>query len=125
MKFPDVIIGFDTYPHIDTYERGVEAVEVIYKTVRGEVRPTMAYRQLPLLTSPPAQCTMRQPMSDLVEKLHQLESEDGVVTATLSMGFPFADIYNAGVSVLVNHGREPCARRAEGRRIRPTHLVNP
>jgi microcystin degradation protein MlrC len=40
-------------------------------------------------------------MSDLVEKLHQLEAEDGVVTATLSMGFPFADIYNAGVSVLV------------------------
>ena len=101
VKFPDVIIGFDTYPHIDTYDRGVEAVEIIYKTVRGEVQPTMAYRQLPLLTSPPAQCTMRQPMSDLVEKLHQLESEDGVVTATLSMGFPFADIYNAGVSVLV------------------------
>ena len=54
VKYPDVIIGFDTYPHVDTYERGVEAVEVIYKTVRGEVRPTMAYRQLPLLTSPPA-----------------------------------------------------------------------
>lgn len=101
VKYPDVIIGFDTYPHVDTYERGVEAVEVIYNTVRGEIKPTMAYRQLPLLTSPPAQCTMRLPASDLVKKLHELESEDGVVTATLSMGFPFADIYNAGVSVLV------------------------
>ena len=101
VKYPDVIIGFDTYPHIDTYERGVEAVEVMHKIVRGELQPTMAYRQLPLLTSPPAQCTMRPPASDLVKKLHQLESEDGVVTATLSMGFPFADIYNTGVSVLV------------------------
>ncbi len=101
VKYPDVIIGFDTYPHVDTYERGVEAVEVIYKTVRGEIMPTMAYRQLPLLTSPPAQCTMRPPASDLVKRLHQLESEDGVVTATLSMGFPFADIRDAGVSVLV------------------------
>ena len=101
VKYPDVIIGFDTYPHIDTYERGVEAVEVIYKTVRGEIKPTMAYRQLPLLTSPPAQCTMRPPASDLVKKLHQLESENGVITATLSMGFPFADIHDAGVSVLV------------------------
>ena len=101
VKYPDVIIGFDTYPHVDTYERGVEAVEVIYKTVRGEIKPTMAYRQLPLLTSPPAQCTMRPPASDLVKKLHQLESENGVITATLSMGFPFADIHDAGVSVLV------------------------
>ena len=101
VKYPDAIIGFDTYPHVDTYERGVEAVEVIYKTVRGEIKPTMAYRQLPLLTSPPAQCTMRPPASELVKKLHELESEDGVITATLSMGFPFADIRNAGVSVLV------------------------
>ena len=98
---PDVIIGFDTYPHVDTYERGVEAIEIMHNIVRGEIRPTMAYRQLPLLTSPPTQCTMRQPMTDLVKKLHQLESEDGVVTATLSMGFPFADIYHTGVSVLV------------------------
>ena len=101
VKYPDAIIGFDTYPHVDTYERGIEAVDVIYKAVRGEITPTMAYRQLPLLTSPPAQCTMRPPASDLVKKLHQLESEDGVVTATLSMGFPFADIHGAGVSVLV------------------------
>ena len=101
VKYPDVIIGFDTYPHVDTYERGIEAVEVIYKTLRGEIKPTMAYRQLPLLTSPPAQCTLRPPASDLVKRLHQLESEDGVVTATLSMGFPFADIHDAGVSVLV------------------------
>ncbi|MDE0043527.1 MAG: M81 family metallopeptidase, partial [Candidatus Poribacteria bacterium] len=108
VKHPDVIIGFDTYPHVDTYERGVESVEVIHKTVQGEIAPTMAYRQLPLLTSPPAQCTMRPPASDLVKKLHQLESEDGVVTATLSMGFPFADIRDAGVSVLVttNGNRE-------------------
>ena len=101
VKYSNAIIGFDTYPHVDTYERGIEAVDVIYKTVRGEIAPTMAYRQLPLLTSPPAQCTMRPPASDLVKKLHQLESEDGVVTATLSMGFPFADIHGAGVSVLV------------------------
>ena len=115
VKYPDVIIGFDTYPHIDTYERGIEAVEVIYKTVRGEIKPTMAYRQLPLLTSPPAQCTMRPPASDLVKRLHQLESEDGVVTATLSMGFPFADIHDAGVSVLVttDGNRELAEQKAD------------
>lgn len=115
VKYPDAIIGFDTYPHVDTYERGVEAVDVIYKTVRGEIAPAMAYRQLPLLTSPPAQCTMRPPASDLVKKLHQLESEDGVVTATLSMGFPFADIHGAGVSVLVttDGNRELAEQKAD------------
>ena len=97
----DVIIGFDTYPHVDCYERGFEAAQLLFATLQGKIRPTMAYRQLPLLTSPPAQCTMKPPMSEALKRLHALEVEPGVVTATLSMGFPFADIRDAGVSVLV------------------------
>ena len=100
-EYSDTIIGFDTYPHVDCYDRGVEAAEVISDIVQGTIRPTMAYRQLPLLTSPPAQCTMKPLMSGVVDQLHALETEPGVVTATLSMGFPFADIHDAGVSVLI------------------------
>ena len=95
------------------------------RSCAARFQPTMAYRQLPLLTSPPTQCTMRQPMINLVKKLHQLESEDDVITATLSMGFPVADIHDAGVSVLGNHRRGPGARRSKGRGICATHLVNP
>jgi microcystin degradation protein MlrC len=97
----DTIIGFDTYPHVDCHARGVEAAHLLHAILSGHIRPTIAYRQLPLLTSPPAQCTMKSPMSEVIERLHALESRPGVVTATLSMGFPFADIYDAGVSILV------------------------
>ena len=101
VEHSDTIIGFDTYPHVDCYERGFEAAQLMFATVQGSVRPAMAYRQLPLLTSPPAQCTMKPLMSGVIERLHALEVQRGVVTATLSMGFPFADIRDAGVSVLV------------------------
>ena len=100
-NYSDVIIGFDTYPHVDCYERGFEAGQLLYGMNEGKIQPTMAYRQLPLLTAPPAQCTMKAPMTDVVKALHALETERGVVTATLSMGFPFADIADAGVSILV------------------------
>jgi len=100
-QYSDVIIGFDTYPHVDCYERGFEAGQLLFGMNQGKIQPTMAYRQLPLLTAPPAQCTMKPPMTDVVNALHALETERGVVTATLSMGFPFADITDAGVSVLV------------------------
>ncbi|MBT5452291.1 MAG: M81 family metallopeptidase [Gemmatimonadetes bacterium] len=100
-EYADVIIGFDTYPHVDCYERGLEGAQIIADMVAGEIRPTMAYRQLPLLTSPPPQCSMRPPMSEAIARLHELEARSGVVTATLSMGFPFADIHDAGCSVLV------------------------
>jgi microcystin degradation protein MlrC len=69
--------------------------------IRGEVKPVQEYRQLPLVTMPPMQCTLREPMQSLMQRVHRLEEEPGVVTATVSMGFPFADIRDAGVSVLV------------------------
>ena len=90
-EYSDTIIGFDTYPHVDCYDRGVEAAQVISDIVRGNIHPTMAYRQLPLLTSPPAQCTMKPLMSGVVEHLHALETEPGGI-----WDFPR---YNASVLV--------------------------
>jgi microcystin degradation protein MlrC len=97
----DVIIGYDTYPHVDMHDRGREAAELLGRMIRGEVSPVQEYRQLPLITMPPMQCTLREPMRSLIKRVHQMEQERGVLTATVSMGFPFADIQDAGVSVLV------------------------
>jgi microcystin degradation protein MlrC len=95
------IIGYDTYPHVDMGARGREAVELLARTVRREVRPTLAFEQLPLITLPPRQCTLREPMQSIALHLHALERTPGVLTATLACGFPFADIHDAGVSVVV------------------------
>ena len=97
----DVIIGYDTYPHVDMYDRGREAADLLARMILGEVSPVQQYRQLPLLTMPPMQCTLREPMQSLIARLHQLEQQPGILTTTVSMGFPFADIRDAGVSVLV------------------------
>jgi len=95
------VIGFDTYPHVDMYERGREAALLMARTIRGEVKPVQAFRQLPLITLPPKQCTLRDPMQSLMARVHALENEPGLLTATVAMGFPFADIEMAGVSVMV------------------------
>ena len=50
---------------------------------------------------PPIKYTLREPMRSQIERLRALEGVAGVLAATISMGFPFADIHNAGVSVLV------------------------
>lgn len=105
-ELADVIIGFDTYPHVDMKERGPEAVELIARIARGEVEPVQEYRQLPLITLPPMQCTLREPMKSLMEQVHRLEEEPGVLTATVAMGFPFADLHDGGVSVLVTVDRD-------------------
>ena len=106
-QFADAIIGFDEYPHTDMFERGLEAAEVMAKILSGEIRPTLAYQQLPLMTQPPKQCTLREPMLSLLAKAHALEQEENVVNVTLSMGFPYADIRDTGVSVFVTTNNAP------------------
>ena len=46
------------------------------------------------------QCTLREPMSGFLKTLHKLEAYPGMLTATVAMGFPFADIDCMGVTVL-------------------------
>ncbi|MBT4694246.1 MAG: M81 family metallopeptidase, partial [Planctomycetaceae bacterium] len=96
-----VIIGFDTYPHVDMGDRGREAAQLIKRIVDRQVQPQQAFVQLPMLTVPPMQCTLREPMAGIIEQLNALEQRPGILTATIAMGFPFADIACMGVSVLV------------------------
>ncbi|MCA9068985.1 MAG: M81 family metallopeptidase, partial [Planctomycetaceae bacterium] len=95
-----VIIGFQTYPHVDMGERGREAALLVGRILRNEVRPVQVFRQLPLATMPPMQCTLREPMQTIMGELRSLISQPGLLTATIAMGFPFADIHDMGVTVL-------------------------
>jgi len=108
----DAIIGFDEYPHVDMFERGEEAAALLAAIGRGDVRPALAHEPLPLITMPPRQCTRIEPMRSLLGRARAMEAKAGILNVTLAMGFPFADIPDTGVSVLVTaDGDKDLARR--------------
>lgn len=111
-KSADAILGFKEYPHTDMFERGEEAAGLMAAILRGGARPVLAYEPLPLITMPPRQCTGIEPMRSLLGRARAMEAKAAVLNVTLAMGFPFADIRDAGVSVLVTaDGDEALARR--------------
>lgn len=97
----DIIVGFDTYPHVDMAERGREAVNLIVDTIRRRIRPTMAIRQIPLFWTASRQVTSHPPMDEVLRRVHELEKRPGVVSATVATGFQWADVPEAGSSVIV------------------------
>lgn len=97
----DAIVGFDTYPHVDMAERGREAADLIVKTIRREIRPVMSFRSLPLFWSVPTQVTSLPPMSEVMQRIHEIESRPGILSVTLATGFPWADVPHVGASVIV------------------------
>jgi microcystin degradation protein MlrC len=96
----DAIIGYDTYPHVDMAERGVEAARLIVRSIRGEVRPAAAIRQLPLLWNADRQITAHPPMDACIARLHEMERRPGMLTMTVATGFPWADVPEMGASVI-------------------------
>jgi microcystin degradation protein MlrC len=95
-----VITGYHTYPHIDIYEAGVRAAEIICKTIQGELHPVMSWGNRPMLPHVMRQGTHTGPNRDLQERCKELEKAT-VLAASLFVGFPHADISNAGLSVVV------------------------
>jgi microcystin degradation protein MlrC len=94
------VVGFDTYPHVDMDERGREAADLIVRTIRGEARPAMALRVLPLFWSADCQVTAHPPIDEAFRRVHEAERRPGVLSVTLATGFPWADVPHMGASVI-------------------------
>ncbi|MEQ9125709.1 MAG: M81 family metallopeptidase [Alphaproteobacteria bacterium] len=95
-----VLAGYQTYPHIDSYETGMRAGKAAMAAIRGEVRPALAWGQKPMLPHVMRQGTDDFPNRELQEMTRRMERE-GALAATLFTGFPHADILNAGLSAVV------------------------
>jgi len=95
-----VIAGYQTYPHIDLYETAMRAGKPIFAMLKGEVRPTMAWGNRPMLPHVMRQGTDDMPNKELQEMTRRMERE-GALCATLFTGFPHADIRLAGLAAVV------------------------
>lgn len=97
----DLLVGYDTYPHIDGYERGLEALDLTNKMLEGELKPTKGFTQPPMLPALQVQFTGKHPMKRLIEEAHRMEQLAEVETITVAAGFPWSDIPEAGMSFIV------------------------
>ena len=106
-----VVTGYRTYPHIDTYETAWLAGEILLRAIRGEVRPVMAWGNVPMLPHVMRQGTDDHPNKELQHRCAAMNAE-GALAASLFTGFPHADITNAGLSaVVVTDGDRELAER--------------
>lgn len=97
----DIIVGYDTYPHIDTFERAVEAVDLLAKMIRREIKPQQHWQSVRMLVPPQAMITAEGPMHGLLQHAFAMEENPAVLNITVAGGFPYSDVEDAGMSVVV------------------------
>jgi microcystin degradation protein MlrC len=93
--------GYKTYPHVDMDARGREAAARLADVAAARIRPTVAYRQLPMLPPIAGQLTTRGPMRRLYDLADAMETRPRVLSISIFAGFPLADIHDAGLSIYV------------------------
>ncbi len=101
VELADVLVAFDTNPHIDPHARGVEAAAILDRRLRGAIRPTAAYAQPPLILAPQATGTADLPLRAAHARAAEMEAEEAVVCICVMGGFAYADLPFTGASIIV------------------------
>ena len=111
----DIIVGFKTYPHVDMYETGAHAGRLLFRTLKGEIRPVLGWSQPPLMTHTLRSATAHGAMLHAVQAARRAEDE-GLLAVTVFAGFALSDTQAPCLSVVAvadADGRKAmeCAKR--------------
>jgi microcystin degradation protein MlrC len=118
----DALISYRSNPHLDTHDRGLEAARLLIQTLRGNVRPTQVGAFPPVAINILQQGTTVAPCLPLYELAEELRGRDGILSVSICLGFPYADVPEMGTSFnVVADGDRGLAARSAG--TLAAHLV--
>ncbi|RMF80315.1 MAG: M81 family peptidase [Chloroflexi bacterium] len=103
----DVLVAYDTNPHIDMYERGGEAGQIMRRLLNDAIAPTHAYRQAGLLLAPQYTGTGDAPLLAVHQRRAMIEQDEDVICVAVMAGFAYADTPDTGVSIIVTTDDHP------------------
>ena len=107
----DAIVGHRTQPH-DPFDTGVIGTRLLLRIVRGEVRPVMRWRKIPLLSHQEQFLTSHGPMKRWFDRARAMESDPRVLQASNYPMQPWLDVAEGGwASIVVTDGDAALADR--------------
>ena len=113
-KNANALVSYRTYPHIDGYERAVQAAALVQEAMAGRKKPRCLLVQPAMLEGAEhGRTTQPGVMRDLLAKADAYEKEPGINVVSIQAGFTWADIPYTGPSIAVSHEPAAEARASE------------
>jgi microcystin degradation protein MlrC len=103
------LIGYHTAPHVDMYETGQKAAQVLLATLAGDVQPAAAVVRLPMLLPPENSTHNYGPLAGVIDQAIKLEDRGRVVHAGVYPVQPWMDTADVASSVVVVTDGDPGA----------------
>ena len=111
------LVIYKTTPHIDQRQRGLQAAELMMRILRDGVTPTQALAKPPMLLNIRYHVTDAEPMRTILNATKALEPEPDVLVASVAVGYPYADVHEAGPSCVVVTDNNPQRAQEEADRL--------
>jgi len=105
----DAIVAYGTNPHRDHARVGRRAGGILIGMARGELRPTTAWRSLPMILGGGKTIDFLPPVRPLFRRMRQLERRHQVLAASTFMVHPWNDDPGLGWSTIVVTDGDPAA----------------
>lgn len=96
----DALLAYQTNPHRDHARIGRRSGEILIGTVLGELRPTMAWRTLPLILGGGKTIDFLAPMRAVFRHMRRTEKTPGVLATSTLMVHPWNDDPRLGWSTV-------------------------
>lgn len=107
----DALIAYRTNPHLDQKQRGLEAASLLVNTLSGKALPTMAACFPPLVINIERQSTDEPHWRHPFELADQQATQPNVLSNSIFLGFPYADVAEMGAaSLVVTNNDAPLAK---------------
>lgn len=103
----DVLVAYNTNPHIDGYARGVESAAIMARLLRREIQPTSAFARPAMLLPAQSTGTDAAPLALVHARAAEIKADAAVLTIAVMAGFAYADTPFSGPSIIVVTDGQP------------------
>lgn len=94
----DIMICYKEFPHTDVVDRAEDLLDLVLRTLRGEIRPVMSLYDCRQIGSYPTTLPL---MRGFVDRMKALEGKDGILSVSAVHCFPYADVAELTGRILV------------------------
>jgi microcystin degradation protein MlrC len=114
LRESDLLIAFKEYPHTDILERANELITLCADIAARKVRPLPAVVDCRMIAMVH---TTREPARGFVDRIQALEGRDGILSISITHGFPWGDVPDMGTKVLVYADADAAKAQALAQRL--------
>ncbi|WP_084614544.1 M81 family metallopeptidase [Nakamurella lactea] len=101
-----LVAGYHTLPHLDIASTGRRAMALLLAAISG-AKPALGWRKIAMVTSAEGQDTNVPPMSEVMDRVHEIIAEPGVLDACVFATQPWLDVTELGWATLVITDGDP------------------